>query len=106
MAVACAEQLSQSPDKFDVTVIEAQGYTGGQAFSIDIDEKKYGSKWMNQGVQGGSFVRSCCLVSADFRSTTTPSACFGSRVMRRSRALLLCDRADIQCRSSSLVWEG
>ncbi len=50
--MACAEQLSQHQEKFDVTVIEAQGYAGGQAFSIPIDEEKYGSKWMNQGVQG------------------------------------------------------
>lgn len=40
------------PDRFDITIIEAQDYCGGQAFSIDIDEKKYGSPWMNQGVQG------------------------------------------------------
>ncbi len=54
--MSCAEQLSQSPDLFDVTVIEAQGYPGGQAFSIPLDEQKYGAPWMNQGVQGGSFI--------------------------------------------------
>lgn len=50
--MACAEQLSHHPDKFDVTVVEAVGYCGGQAFSIPIDEGKYGARWMNQGVQG------------------------------------------------------
>lgn len=50
--MACADLLAEHPDRFDVTLIEAQGYCGGQAFSIDIDEKRYGSRWMNQGVQG------------------------------------------------------
>lgn len=50
--MSCAEQLSRHPDKYRVTVIESQGYVGGQAFSIDIDEKKFGARWMNQGVQG------------------------------------------------------
>jgi predicted NAD/FAD-binding protein len=50
--MSCAEQLSRHPDKFDVTLVEAQDYCGGQAFSIDLDEKKFGAKWMNQGVQG------------------------------------------------------
>ena len=54
--MSCAEQLSQHPEQYDVTVIEAQGYPGGQAFSIPIDEQKYGAPWMNQGVQGGSFI--------------------------------------------------
>lgn len=50
--MSCAEQLSHHPDKFDVTLVEAQDYCGGQAFSIDIDEKQFGASWMNQGVQG------------------------------------------------------
>jgi protoporphyrinogen oxidase len=50
--MSCAEQLSQHPEKYDVTLVEAQDYCGGQAFSIPIDEKKYGAPWMNQGVQG------------------------------------------------------
>jgi NADPH-dependent 2,4-dienoyl-CoA reductase/sulfur reductase-like enzyme len=50
--MSCAEQLSQHPDRFDVTLVESQGYCGGQAFSIPIDEERFGSKWMNQGVQG------------------------------------------------------
>lgn len=54
--MACAEQLAQHPDRFQVTLIESQGYCGGQAFSIPIDEEKYGAKWMNQGVQGGSYI--------------------------------------------------
>ena len=36
--------------------LDAQGYCGGQAFSIPIDKEKYGSNWMNQGVQGGSYI--------------------------------------------------
>ncbi|BGO99092.1 hypothetical protein NBRC10513v2_000196 [Rhodotorula toruloides] len=54
--MSCAEQLSRHPDKFDVTLVESQDYCGGQAFSIDLDEKKFGAKWMNQGVQGGSWI--------------------------------------------------
>jgi predicted NAD/FAD-binding protein len=57
--MACAEQLSHHPDRFDVTLMEAQGYCGGQAFSIGIDEKKFGAPWMNQGVQGSVTSYSC-----------------------------------------------
>jgi len=54
--MACADSLGNHPDKFDVTIIDAQGYCGGQAFSIPIDKEKYGASWMNQGVQGGSYI--------------------------------------------------
>ncbi|ORY30790.1 FAD/NAD(P)-binding domain-containing protein [Naematelia encephala] len=54
--MACADGLARHPDKFDVTMIDAQAYCGGQAFSIPIDKSKYGSEWMNQGVQGGSYI--------------------------------------------------
>ena len=54
--MACAESLAAHPDRFEVTLIEAQNYCGGQAFSIPIDEKKYGAPWLNQGVQGGSHI--------------------------------------------------
>ena len=30
--------------------------TGGQATSISIDKEKYGTDWMNDGVQGGSAI--------------------------------------------------
>ena len=50
--MSCADGLSNHPDRFDVTIIEAQNYCGGQAFSIPIDKEKYGASWMNQGVQG------------------------------------------------------
>jgi predicted NAD/FAD-binding protein len=50
--MSCAEQLSQHPGAYDVTLVDAQDYCGGQAFSIPIDEKRFGSPWMNQGVQG------------------------------------------------------
>lgn len=54
--MSCTEQLSLHPDRFDVTLVEAQPYCGGQAFSIPIPEDKYGAPWMNQGVQGGSYI--------------------------------------------------
>ncbi|KAM7187239.1 flavin-containing amine oxidasedehydrogenase [Rhypophila sp. PSN 637] len=53
--MSCAYHLSQHPEKFDITVIEASDYCGGQAFSIPIDKSRYGASWLNQGVQGGSY---------------------------------------------------
>lgn len=52
--MSCAGTLAQHPDKFKVTVIERMGVTGGQATSISLDKDKYGTDWMNDGVQGGS----------------------------------------------------
>lgn len=52
--MSCADQLSEHSDKFDVTLIDSVDRCGGQAFSIQIDKEKYGSDWLNQGVQGGS----------------------------------------------------
>ena len=37
-----------------MTIIERMGVCGGQATSISLDKKKYGSSWLNDGVQGGS----------------------------------------------------
>jgi len=54
--MSCAYHLAQHPDKFDVTLIEAANYCGGQAFSIPIDKEKHGASWLNQGVQGGSYI--------------------------------------------------
>ncbi|KAK3950318.1 hypothetical protein QBC32DRAFT_17760 [Pseudoneurospora amorphoporcata] len=54
--MSCAHHLSNHREKFDVTVIEAANYCGGQAFSIPIDKKKHGTSWLNQGVQGGSYI--------------------------------------------------
>ncbi|KAL9091677.1 MAG: hypothetical protein Q9165_004753 [Trypethelium subeluteriae] len=54
--MSCAHHLAQHPDKFDVTLIDAVDYCGGQAFSIPIDKEKYGASWLNQGVQGGSYI--------------------------------------------------
>jgi hypothetical protein len=54
--MSCAHHLAQHPDRFDVTLIEAVNYCGGQAFSIPIDREKHGASWLNQGVQGGSFI--------------------------------------------------
>ncbi|OCF34508.1 hypothetical protein I317_03655 [Kwoniella heveanensis CBS 569] len=53
--MTCADGLANHPDRFDVTIIDAQAYCGGQAFSIPI-EKRHGAEWMNQGVQGGSYI--------------------------------------------------
>ena len=52
--MSCADQLSANGDEFDVTLIDSINRCGGQAFSIGIDEKRYGCQWLNQGVQGGS----------------------------------------------------
>jgi predicted NAD/FAD-binding protein len=54
--MSCAYHLSQHPEKFDVTVIDAVDYCGGQAFSIPIDKQTHGASWLNQGVQGGSYI--------------------------------------------------
>lgn len=53
---SCAATLAQHPDNFKVTVMERAGIVGGQATSIPIDESKYGTSWMNDGVQGGSTI--------------------------------------------------
>lgn len=54
--MSCAHHLGEHPDKFDVTLIDAVDYCGGQAYSIPIDKEKYGASWLNQGVQGGSYI--------------------------------------------------
>lgn len=54
--MSCAHHLSASPEKFDVTLIDAVDYCGGQAFSIPIDKERHGAEWLNQGVQGGSYI--------------------------------------------------
>ncbi|KAI1102070.1 FAD/NAD(P)-binding domain-containing protein [Jackrogersella minutella] len=54
--MSAAYHLSQHPDKFDVTVIDAVDYCGGQAFSIPLDRNRHGASWCNQGVQGGSYI--------------------------------------------------
>ncbi|QIW97360.1 hypothetical protein AMS68_002878 [Peltaster fructicola] len=54
--MSCAEHLSNHPDKFDVTLVDAVDYCGGQAYSIPVDKEKTGASWLNQGVQGGSYI--------------------------------------------------
>ena len=54
--MSCAHHLANHPDKFDVTVVDAVDYCGGQAFSIPLDKNKTGASWLNQGVQGGSYI--------------------------------------------------
>ncbi|RBA18508.1 hypothetical protein FPRO05_10801 [Fusarium proliferatum] len=54
--MSTAYHLSEHPDKFDVTLIDAVDYCGGQAFSIPIDKERHGASWCNQGVQGGSYI--------------------------------------------------
>ena len=54
--MACAEHLSNHPEQFDVTLVDAVDYCGGQAYSIPLDKEKTGASWLNQGVQGGSYI--------------------------------------------------
>ncbi|KAI1766924.1 FAD/NAD(P)-binding domain-containing protein [Hypoxylon sp. FL1150] len=54
--MSTAYHLSQHRDKFDVTLIDAVDYCGGQAFSIPLEKERYGASWCNQGVQGGSYI--------------------------------------------------
>ncbi|KAH6689878.1 hypothetical protein F5X68DRAFT_167493 [Plectosphaerella plurivora] len=54
--MSTAYHLSQHPEKFNVTLIDAVDYCGGQAFSIPLDKERYGASWCNQGVQGGSYI--------------------------------------------------
>jgi len=54
--MSCAHHLAEHPDKFDVTLVDAVDYCGGQAYSIPIDKEKHGASWLNQGVQGGSYI--------------------------------------------------
>ncbi|KAL6719705.1 hypothetical protein ACLMJK_001626 [Lecanora helva] len=52
--MSCADTLAAHPDKYKVTLIERMSVVGGQATSISLDKEKYGTSWMNDGVQGGS----------------------------------------------------
>ncbi|KYG50325.1 hypothetical protein M433DRAFT_57379 [Acidomyces richmondensis BFW] len=54
--MSCAHHLAEHPDKFEVTLVDAVNYCGGQAFSIPLDKEKTGASWLNQGVQGGSYI--------------------------------------------------
>ncbi|KAI1177110.1 FAD/NAD(P)-binding domain-containing protein [Nemania sp. FL0916] len=54
--MSTAYHLSNHPDKFDVTLIDAADYCGGQAFSIPLEKSQHGASWCNQGVQGGSYI--------------------------------------------------
>lgn len=54
--MTCAHHLADHPDKFDVTLVDAVDYCGGQAYSIPLDKEKTGASWLNQGVQGGSYI--------------------------------------------------
>ncbi|KAL2067955.1 hypothetical protein VTL71DRAFT_16053 [Oculimacula yallundae] len=48
--MSCAATLAQHPEKFDVTIIERNDVTGGQATSISLDKEKYGASWLNDGI--------------------------------------------------------
>jgi len=54
--MSCAHHLSNHPDKFDVTIVDAVDYCGGQAYSIPLKKEETGASWLNQGVQGGSYI--------------------------------------------------
>lgn len=53
---SCAATLANHPDLFEVTLIDIDSHTGGQATSISLDESKHGASWLNDGVQGGSAI--------------------------------------------------
>lgn len=52
--MSCAATLAQHPDRYKVTIVERMSVVGGQATSIPLDKDKYGTSWLNDGVQGGS----------------------------------------------------
>jgi hypothetical protein len=54
--MSCAHHLAEHPADFDVTLVDVADYCGGQAFSIPLDKETTGASWMNQGVQGGSYI--------------------------------------------------
>src|SRR6201995_1742118 len=54
--MSCAHHLTEHPAEFDVTLVDVVDYCGGQAFSIPLDKERHGASWMNQGVQGGSYI--------------------------------------------------
>ncbi|KAI7046472.1 hypothetical protein KC352_g46161, partial [Hortaea werneckii] len=54
--MSCAHHLAAHPSKFDVTLVDAVDYCGGQAYSIPLDKSKTGASWLNQGVQGGAYI--------------------------------------------------
>jgi predicted NAD/FAD-binding protein len=56
IGMSCAHHLAEHPDKFDVTLVDAVDYCGGQAYSIPLDKEKTGASWLNQGVQGGAYI--------------------------------------------------
>jgi len=52
--MSCAATLANHPDKFQITLIEREEHTGGQATSTSINSDRYGADFLNDGVQGGS----------------------------------------------------
>ncbi|KAJ5388900.1 hypothetical protein N7509_011441 [Penicillium cosmopolitanum] len=54
--MSCASTLANHPEIFDVTIIDTDSHTGGQATSIALDESQHGASWLNDGVQGGSAI--------------------------------------------------
>ncbi|KAG9770287.1 FAD/NAD(P)-binding domain-containing protein, partial [Aureobasidium melanogenum] len=54
--MSTAYHLSQNREEFDITLIDAVDYCGGQAFAMPLDKDRHGASWFNQGVQGGSYI--------------------------------------------------
>src|SRR4051812_18170761 len=69
---SCAATLAKHPDKFKVTIVERMAVTGGQATSISLDKEKYGTDWMNDGVQGGSQVSLLRVFNTKLQILTYP----------------------------------
>ncbi|KAG6810135.1 hypothetical protein H0H92_013167 [Tricholoma furcatifolium] len=52
--MSAAFAFSQHPELFDVTLYERSSVPGGMATSTPIDKEKYGTDYINDGVQGAS----------------------------------------------------
>ncbi|KAF1831840.1 FAD/NAD(P)-binding domain-containing protein [Decorospora gaudefroyi] len=52
--MSCAHHLT--PTNSTITLVDASSHCGGQAFSTEINKTRHGASWLNQGVQGGSYI--------------------------------------------------
>lgn len=97
---SCAATLAQHPDKFKVTIIERMAVTGGQATSISLDKEKYGTDWMNDGVQGGSPVTFPLLPISNHILTTSTDLQAHLQLLQKVRP-----RA-ARSQTPSRIWQG
>jgi hypothetical protein len=53
-AMSATHRLSQHPDKFQITLLDAVDYGGGQAFVMPLGKEKLVPSWAGSvGVEGG-----------------------------------------------------